>query len=121
MSATATIRPPRYTAVVPSRLAEAHPSTTVYIRRRLLVGAVLATIVAVLALGAGNVLANRGGAPASTSTVRPAASYLVRPGDTLWSIAEAHRGPVSQVDYVDALVSANGGTMLQIGEVITLP
>jgi LysM repeat protein len=71
--------------------------------------------------GAGNVLANRGGAPASAAAVRPASTYVVQPGDTLWSIAAANHGEASQSTYVDALVSVNGGASLQVGQVITLP
>ena len=33
-----------------------------------------------------------------------------RPGDSLWSIAEAHHGDVSITRYVDALIALNGGT-----------
>jgi LysM repeat protein len=116
----------RYTVVMPGQLAEPHfsadrASTTVYVRRRLLVSLVLATILAIVWLSAGNVLANRGGEPASASAVRPATSYLVQPGDTLWSIAAAHHGDTSQSAYVDVLVQINGGAGLQIGQVISLP
>lgn len=116
----------RYTVVLPGQLAEprsfdARPSTTVYVRRRLLVSLVLATILAIVWLSAGSVLANRGGAPASASAVRPASTYVVQPGDTLWSIAAAHHGEASQTSYVDVLVQVNGGAGIQVGQVITLP
>lgn len=120
-----------YTVVVPPRVVprssvapaghEARPSTRVYVRRRLLVSLVFVAVVVALVAGAGNVLANRGGAPASVSAVRPASSYVVQPGDTLWSIAAANHGVVSQSLYVDALVAVNGGASLQVGQVITLP
>jgi LysM repeat protein len=121
---TATYTAPRYTAILPVGLEgdPVHrPSTQVYVRRRLLVAFVLVAIVVALGLGAGNVLANRGGAPASASTVRPATTYVVRSGDTLWSVAAAHHGSRSQLDYVDLLVRANGGTTLQIGQLLALP
>jgi LysM repeat protein len=123
MSLTAVLpaTPQRYTVVLPGQVADPRPTTTVYVRRRLLVSLVLATILAIVWLSAGNVLANRGGAPASASAVRPATSYVVQPGDTLWSIAAAHHGDTSQTAYVDVLVQANGGAGLQIGQVITLP
>jgi LysM repeat protein len=111
----------RYTVVLPGPLAEPHPSTTVYVRRRLLVSLVLATMLAIVWLSAGNVLANRGGAPASASAVRPASTYVVQPGDTLWSIASMYHGSASQSTYVDALVQVNGGAGIQIGQVIALP
>lgn len=110
----------RYAVVIPGRLAD-RATTTVYVRRRLLVSLVAATILAMVWLGAGNVLANRGGAPASASAVRPAITYVVQPGDTLWSIAERYHGSTSQATYVDVLVQANGGAGIQIGQVITLP
>ena len=118
--------PQRYTVVLPVQLAEprssvARPSTTVYVRRRLLVSLVLATIFAIVWLSAGSVLANRGGAPASASAVRPATTYVVQPGDTLWSIAAAHHGDSSQTAYVDVLVQVNGGAGLHIGQVLSLP
>jgi Tfp pilus assembly protein FimV len=120
---SATIAP--YTVVLPARLSaqgrQVRPATQVYVRRRLLVVFVLVAIVVALVAGAGNVLANRGGAPASTSAVRPAQTYVARSGDTMWSIALAHRGAASQADYVDALIAVNGGVAVQVGEVITLP
>ena len=114
-----------YTVVVPSRLvpaarAEQRATTQVYVRRRLLVSLVLVAVVVALVAGAGNVLANREGAPASASAVRPAISYVVQPGDTLWSIAAAVRGSATP-DYVDTLVVVNGGASLQVGQLITLP
>lgn len=120
----------QYTVVVSSRVVprraatpavQERPSTRVYVRRRLLVSLVFVAVVVALVAGAGNVLANRGGAPASTSAVRPASSYVVQPGDTLWSIAEANHGTAPQATYVDALVAINGGASLQVGQVISLP
>jgi len=96
----------------------------VYIRRRIAVASVLFSLVAAFGLGAGNVLANRGGAPASTPAVRhevSAATYLVQPGDTMFSIAEMHRGDAELMAFVDELIARNGGTSLQIGQVISLP
>ena len=126
-----------YTVVLPARLSPGHaagparrvdnrPSTQVFLRRRVLVALVFIAVFVALTIGAGSVLANRGGAPASTSAVRPAppstsSTYVVQPGDTLWSIAESVRGGASQIDYVDALVSVLGGASLQVGQVITLP
>ena len=111
----------RYTAVLPIRLAAPRPTTQIYVRRRLLVVLVLVAVVVALWAGAGTVLANRGGDPASTPTVSPAATYVVRAGDTLWSIAQQFHGHTSQAAYVDTLVAVNGGTSLQVGQQITLP
>jgi Tfp pilus assembly protein FimV len=92
----------------------------------------LAAIVLVLLFGTGHVVANRGGAPASASMIRPANSitvgvptpanvYIVQPGDTLWSIGQRFHGHASLAGYVDSLIEANGGTELQISQALTLP
>ena len=107
--------------VGPARRVDNRPSTQVFLRRRLLVAIVFIAVFIALTIGAGSVLASRGGAPASISAVRPAITYVVQSGDTVWSIAEQLRGGASQVDYVDALVSALGDASLQVGQVITLP
>ena len=114
-------RPQPYTVVLPTRLAEPRPTAQVYVRRRLLVGLVLLTVVFGVWFSAGNVLANRGGAPASTAAVRPATPYVVQPGDTLWSIAEQFHGATDQTTYVDLLIRLNGGTVIQVGQSVTLP
>ena len=121
--------------VIPSRLAHAPRSSRfgshqVYARRRLWVMCVLAAIVLVLLVSTGHVVANRGGAPASAPAVRlanPAAAgaddttYVVQAGDTLWSIGQRFHGDTPLADYVDALVSANGGTEIQVAEALALP
>jgi LysM repeat protein len=118
--------------------ASTWPSSQVYARRRLLAGMVFVTLVTLVWLGTSTVLANRGSAPASTSTVRPAAAaaplaaaaasatpvaapYIVQPGDTLWSIAERLRGDHSLADYVAALVDVNGGASVSVGQQLVLP
>jgi nucleoid-associated protein YgaU len=116
----------QYAAVLPGRLAHTQPTTQVYIRRRLLVLAVLVAVVVGVWLGAGSVRATRGGEPAAPSTGRSAVTaqvvtYMVHPGDTLWSIAAKYHGSADQADYVDALVQRNGGTVVQVGQVLTLP
>lgn len=101
----------------------------VYVRRRIVAASVLFSLVAAFGVGASNVLANRGGEPASASAVRQAitqygsssATYLVQSGDTLWSIAEGHRNGTNLVHYVDDLVALNGGTTVQVGQLISLP
>jgi hypothetical protein len=119
-----------YAVVVPHRYGPRVPSARVYARRRLAAGLLVFTVAVVLLHGATQVLASRGGAPASAPVARPAAAaaavvaprtYVVQPGDTLWSIAAAQRGDRGQANYVDALVAANGGTSLAIGQLLTLP
>ena len=93
----------------------------VYIRRRIVVASVLFSLLAALGVGAGNVLANRGGAPASASAVRQANTYLVQPGDTMYSIAESYRNGADLMHFVDDLIALNGGASLQVGQQISLP
>lgn len=119
------------------QLGDHAPVSTLYARRRLTVLVSVAAIVLVLFVGAGHVVANRGGAPASASMIRPASAgatsapapvapvaanlYIVQPGDTLWSIGERFHGHAALVDYVDSLVAANGGTELQVSQALALP
>ncbi len=93
-----------------------------YAGRRLAVLLILAAIVLVLFVGTGHVVANRGGAPASASAIRPATSvYVVKSGDTLWSIGERFHGRAALGDYVDQLISVNGGTHIEPSQALTLP
>ncbi|HZX54846.1 MAG TPA: LysM domain-containing protein [Ilumatobacteraceae bacterium] len=112
--------------VIPHRLAD----TQVYARRRLRVLFVLAAIVLVLLVSTGHVVANRGGAPASTPAIRLAnaaatgsvdTTYVVQAGDTLWSIGQRFHGHTALAEYVDALVAANGGSQIQVAQALALP
>ena len=119
--------------VIPGQFGEYRGASQIYARRRTMVLLTLATIMLVLVLSAGHVVANRGGAPASASMIRPAtpalaipapaaaAVYVVQPGDTMWSIGERFHGDAVLADYVDNLVAANDGTVLQVSQAITLP
>ena len=118
--------------VIPGQFRESYSASRVYARRRLIALLFLAAIVLVLFVGAGHVVANRGGAPASASMIRPATSaavlspaaahlYVVQDGDTLWSIGQRFHGHTTLADYVDSLVEANGGTKIQVSQAIALP
>jgi len=104
------------------------PTEATYRRRRAVVGITLAVLVAVGAVATHDVLAGSGGVPASAAESQPAhvntpstGTTVARPGDTLWTIAEVHRGPIAITRYVDALVSANGGASIDAGQVVILP
>ena len=96
------------------------PSRTTYLRRR--VGA--AVFVATLVLSVGSVaqrgLVDRGGDPASAAAVGRA-TYVVRPGDTLWAIAERLYPGHDIPEVVDVMVSMNGGATIQPGQTLDLP
>lgn len=114
----------------PSRVARAErparrpvPVAT-YRRRRALVGVVSAVLVAGGIVLAHDVLAGSGGVPASAAASQPAhprAVVTAQPGDTLWSIALAHRGEVPVSRFVDKLVDLNGGASIRAGQQVVLP
>ena len=123
-----------YAVVVPF-VRDPRPTRQTFIRRRVIAGLVVLGVIAfaVVTLVA---MTGRGGAPASTTAARPdtaAASsaavalptgsgiYVVRAGDTLWSIAAVLRGDRSQGDFVEALIAANGGTKIRAGQALRLP
>lgn len=93
----------------------------VYLRRRAVAAFAFTVAMAVLWFGAGTVLASRGGDPASVPTVRPGTTHVARPGDTMWSIALAHRGETPHVEYVAELVALNGSASVEVGQEVVLP
>jgi hypothetical protein len=98
------------------------PTRRQVLRRRRLVALVfLVSFALALLIGASQVLANRGGDPASTPAVRPATEYVVQAGDTMWSLAERFHGSFARAGYLERLLDANGGPALQVGQVLTLP
>jgi LysM repeat protein len=108
----------RYTVAVPHRLSR--PSHSTYVRRRLVVLSCLFAFTASLALATHQGLAARGNDPVTVSTGGRATSYVVQPGDTLWAIAQRMH-PAGVAEYVDALVSENGGSRVAVGELLRLP
>ena len=96
------------------------PSRAVLLRRRLL--AVLALASALWL--AGWALGSLGGGPlAATEPARPVAghSYVVQPGDTLWSVAQRLDRGGDVRETVQALAEANGGSALVVGQRLVLP
>jgi Tfp pilus assembly protein FimV len=91
------------------------------LRRR--IGAL--TFGAALVVSVGSVaqhgLADRGDDPASVPTIGRSVTYIVQPGDTLWSIAQQQYPDSNVSEVVDALVSLNGGASLDIGQQVLLP
>ena len=101
----------------------------VYRRRRLLAAGLTLLAVAAVLILAQLIQAGIGGGPLTTtgaaagSGVIPAGAteYVVRPGDTLWSIAAALAPGRDERPIVDALAHQLGTSTLYPGEQITLP
>jgi hypothetical protein len=107
----------------------------VYRRRRAVAGSLIAGLLALTGLVGGDVLLGPGDVPASAAGARPRAArriVVARPGDSLWSIAEAEyariAGPgsvsvrdVTLNEYVDALVDLNDGTHIEVGQRVFVP
>ena len=100
--------------------AERLPAST-YRRRR----AVAAGLVVALVLGVCAALGMFGGgplpAPDRPAELRSGITYVVQPGDTLWSIAERLDPDGDPRPVVDRLARARGGPVLHVGERLRLP
>jgi hypothetical protein len=75
-------------------------------------------------------LASFGGIPASAAEAPPAATaaaevapvvHVAQADESLWSIADQHRGKIDRDRYVDALEKLNGGTVIYVGQAVQLP
>jgi nucleoid-associated protein YgaU len=93
-------------------------------RRRLLA----VVLFAVLVLGAvvagrslvGSITAAPVAPPLATESVA-SSTYVVQPGDTVWSVARAVHAHGDVRGVVDRLVAANGGSTLRVGQRIRVP
>lgn len=101
------------TPISPSRPRVASRAT--YVRRRLFVGLIIATV----AMGA--VFASRGLASSESVASPVSARYVVaQDGDNLWSIAERINPSGNIPQIVDQLAALNG-TSLRVGQVVLVP
>ncbi|MGE3621939.1 MAG: LysM peptidoglycan-binding domain-containing protein [Acidimicrobiia bacterium] len=89
-------------------------------RRRLALAAVVAALVVVAAWYLGNPSATDPSVGGGPSAGAEQVVHVVRPGDTIWSIA-AEIAPGTDVRAtVDRLVAANGGAPLVVGQRLVL-
>jgi nucleoid-associated protein YgaU len=91
----------------------------VFLRRRVLVAALLAVMVAPWVGPVRDAISSPSSSPMPVSR----GTYLVRPGDTLWAIAERLAPGEDARPLVDAIVDANGldGRSLEPGVTLVLP
>ena len=108
-------RPPRQHRQAPA------VSAATYRRRRFVAGLLLAAVVLAAVLG----VSWRSGPAAGELDLRPVARHevVVQPGDTVWSIASGLAGGDDVRPVVDAIVAANGGAELVVGQrlAVTVP
>jgi len=114
--------------MTPQRSAGHRPAARVY-RRRRLAAAVLVTGAAALgALGVGTAAEWLGGGPLTASEpgisvsgaqLASGATYVVGPGDTLWSIARRAQPTGDVRPLVQSLERSRGGAPLRVGERLT--
>jgi hypothetical protein len=114
---TAPVTFPLVRPLRPARAARrpvAPVTAATYARRRLVAGLLLAVLVVAAAIGVSWLTR-----PAVADVdLRPVADVqvLVQPGDTVWSIAEGLAAGADGRPVVDAIVDANGGADLVVGQ-----
>jgi hypothetical protein len=118
---TSRMRPTRPAVAAGRARPRRRVSRAAYVRRRLsvaglAVGLVFVTAQAGVALGGSSPEAP-GRAPAASPTT-VAASTVVRPGDSLWSVAERLAPGADPRPVVDALRDARDGAPLLVGETV---
>ncbi|MCU1346084.1 MAG: hypothetical protein JWL70_2350 [Acidimicrobiia bacterium] len=97
-----------------------------YWRRRLVAGLLALVVLLVAQAGVRSAAGALGIVPASGSERAPASiatptTYVVQPGDTVWSIARRLQ-PTGEVrPLVDRIVKVNGGSAVQIGDRLVVP
>ena len=129
----------RRVALSPSARVRPAPTARTLRRRRLMVLLAALTAAVLLVLAASRAAATLGGVPASVPERRPVpagdtagsasdlgrastATYVVQPGDTLWSIARRLAPDASDLrPLVDRLVAMNDGPDLAVGQRISIP
>ena len=103
----------------------------IYRRRRLAAASVLlvglALLIMVTSLAVQATLGRTGGGPLAATGALPGGQlaatsvWVVRPGDTIWSIADAVDHGADVRPLVDRISSELGGTQLYAGERVNIP
>jgi len=123
ITVSAGLSAPRHREARRVRAAAPAPATRVRLTRR---GRLMLTLLAVVTLVAAGVLA-AGGPPATAGTDPGAAAtaerVTVRPGETLWAIAEREAPGVDPRETVAAILDLNAleSSAVQAGSVLLLP
>lgn len=123
--------PPALRVIDGGRSARRSAMARVHLRRRVLAAVGLMAVLGVLGfavVGARSLVVgdrstpNTSPASAATAAASPAAAeaYIVRPGDTLWSIAGQLHADGDVRALVDELADRAGGPVLQAGQRIDL-
>jgi hypothetical protein len=97
------------------------PSRAVYRRRRIVAVALLILVIAAAfaAMARAGVGPLAAPAVATPAPPRPAAEYVVQPGDTWWGIAARLHPHADLRPIVDRLAARNGGSALVVGQRVT--
>ncbi|HKE72495.1 MAG TPA: LysM domain-containing protein [Acidimicrobiales bacterium] len=119
---------PSEPAVRPVRAPHRLPARATRVRRRRLVAVVGLVLAVALAVVGVRALASVASVPSSPQPAplgdRPVPvaghTYVVQPGDTLWSIARTIAPDRDPRPVIDALRKANGGVNLEVGDRLTL-
>ena len=94
----------------------------IYLRRRLIVATGAALVLLVGGQLAANVVGGVAGGDAGPAVVPVAEQrHVVRPGDTLWTIAGELAPDVDRRVAVDDLIALNGDDTLQVGQQLVVP
>jgi hypothetical protein len=110
--------------LVPPARRRSSRQRAVYRRRRavVLVGLVAMVVLARIVVGAAvGASGSAAGGPEIETTPVSAEVVVVQPGETYWSIAQALGGSGDIRERVDALVAANGGAFLEVGDRVVVP
>ncbi len=106
-----------------------------YAARRLGAAAVAVIAAFLVAYALHAVVVSFGGDPAFAAVASPSAAsaaapvavpaadlvHVARSGDSLWSIADDHRGDIGRDRYVRALIELNDSTTVIVGQAVRLP